>query len=332
MITLHGPEGVVAEGQACAARPLPPHGTWLDLEDPSEAETALAEQVTGLAVPSRSALSEVQNSRRLNRRRDAFYLSTPMVSFRDDDLSLRPLGFVLTPERLLTVRFQPLAAFDTVKARQAERDGPASSVETFLALNEELIDRMADSLETMSDELDSLSTRIFTFDTSANGHGRRDASAPKRRDLALRRLLRAIGRRGKALAKLRASLLGLGRILPYVAGEAETWLKAEEKARFESLRLDVASLDEFETRLSETVQFLLDATLGLINMEQNNTFRVLTVVSVIGIPPTLMASVYGMNFKHMPELDWTFGYPFGLAVIVASALVPAVYFKLKGWF
>ncbi len=332
MITLHGPEGVVAEGQACAARPLPPHGTWLDLEDPSEAETSLAEAVTGLAVPSRQALSEVQNSRRLNRRRDAFYLSTPMVSFRDDDLTLRPLGFVLTPERLLTVRFQPLAAFDTVKARQAERDGPASSVETFLALVEELIDRMADSLETMSDELDSLSTRIFTFDTSANGHGRRDASAPKRRDLALRRLLRAIGRRGKALAKLRASLLGLGRILPYVAGETEGWLRPEEKARFESLRLDVASLDEFETRLSETVQFLLDATLGLINMEQNNTFRVLTVVSVIGIPPTLMASVYGMNFKHMPELDWTFGYPFGLAVIAASALIPAVYFKLKGWF
>ncbi|TNC10797.1 magnesium transporter CorA [Methylobacterium terricola] len=330
MITLHGAEGVVAEGQACAA--LPAHGTWLDLDDPSEAETALAEAVTGLAVPSRAALSEVQNSRRLNRRRDAFYLSTPMVAFRDDDLTLRPLGFVLTPERLLTIRFQPLAAFDTVKARQAERDGPASSVETFLALIEELVDRMADTLETTSDELDSLSTRIFTFDTSANGKARRDAAAPKRRDLALRRLLRAIGRRGKALAKLRASLLGLGRILPYVAGEAEGWLKPEEKARFESLRLDVSSLDEFETRLSETVQFLLDATLGLINMEQNNTFRVLTVVSVVGIPPTLMASVYGMNFKHMPELDWAWGYPYGLAVIVASALVPAVYFKLKGWF
>ncbi|MFH6785810.1 MULTISPECIES: magnesium transporter CorA family protein [Methylobacterium] len=337
MITLHGAEGVVAEGQACAAPPA--HGTWLDLEDPSEAETALAQSVTGLAVPSRAALSEVQNSRRLNRRRDAFYLSTPMVAFRDDDLSLRPLGFVLTPERLLTIRFQPLAAFDTVKARQAERDGPASSVETFLALIEELIDRMADTLETTSDELDSLSTRVFTFDVSANGNAnaRRDAAspppfAPKRRDLALRRLLRAIGRRGKALAKLRSSLLGLGRIVPYVAGEAESWLKAEERARFESLRLDIASLDEFETRLSETVQFLLDATLGLINMEQNNTFRVLTVVSVIGIPPTLMASVYGMNFKHMPELDWAWGYPYGLAVIALSALAPAVYFKMKGWF
>jgi magnesium transporter len=336
MITLHGSEGVVAEGQACAAQPLPPQGTWLDLDDPSEAETALAEAVTGLSVPSRAALSEVQNSRRLNRRRDAFYLSTPMISFRDDDLTLRPLGFVLTRERLLTVRFQPLAAFDTVKARQAERDGPASSVETFLALVEELVDRLADALETMSDELDSLSTRIFTFDVSANGSGRQEAAAksfaPKRRDLALRRLLRAIGRRGKGLAKLRASLLGLGRILPYVAAEAETWLTPEEKGRFESLRLDLASLDEFETRLSETVQFLLDATLGLINMEQNNTFRVLTVVSVIGIPPTLMASVYGMNFKHMPELDWALGYPFGLAVIGASALAPMIYFKLKGWF
>ncbi|GJD48700.1 Magnesium transport protein CorA [Methylobacterium crusticola] len=328
MITLHGPEGVVAEGAACAAHPVPSHATWLDLNDPSEAEIALAEEATGLQVPSRAALSEVQNSSRLHRRKDAFYLSVPMFSFDEADLSLSPLGFVLTRDRLLTVRFQRLAAFDAVKARQAEREGPASSVQVLLALVEELVDSMADTLETMSDQLDALSTRVFTFDVSAKGEG----AAPKRRDLALRRMLRAIGRRGKALAKLRASLLGLGRILPYVAGEAESWLRPEEKARFESLRLDVSSLDEFETRLSETVQFLLDATLGLINMEQNNTFRVLTVVSVIGIPPTLLASIYGMNFKHMPELDWAWGYPYGLALIALSALAPAVYFKLKGWF
>ncbi|WP_298967073.1 CorA family divalent cation transporter [uncultured Methylobacterium sp.] len=327
MISLHGPDGVVAEGEACRQRPVPHHATWLDLDDPSSAETALAEETMGVAVPTRAALSEIQTSSRLRRRRDALYLSTPMVSFDPNDLSLRPLGFVLTRDRLLTVRFQRLAAFEAVKAAQAERDGPASSTGVFLALVEQLTDSMADTLETMSDELDSLSTRVFNFDVSANGESR-----PKRRDLALRRLLRTIGRRGKALAKLRAALLGLGRLLPYVAGEAESWLKPEEKTRLDSLHLDVGSLDEFEARLSETVQFLLDATLGLINMEQNNTFRVLTVVSVIGIPPTLVASIYGMNFKVMPELDWAWGYPYGLALIAASALAPALYFKLKGWF
>ena len=76
---------------------------------------------------------------------------------------------------------------------------------------------------------------------------------------------------------------------------------------------------------------LLDAALGLINIEQNNTFRVLTVVSVVGIPPTLVASMYGMNFKNMPELSWAYGYPYGLALIVVSALAPVLYFRLKGW-
>ncbi|MFE1603042.1 CorA family divalent cation transporter [Methylobacterium sp. ID0610] len=325
MITLHGPGGVVAEGRACLAPP--PHATWLDLVDPNETEIALAEEATGLQVPSRAALSEVERSSRLRRRRDALYLSTPMVSFVPGDLSLRPLGFVLTRERLVSIRFQPLAAFDAVKQRQTEHDGPETSIGVFGALIAELVDAMADGLEAMSDALDALSTRVFHFD-GARGEG----SAPKRRDLALRRILGEIGRRGKALSKLRATLVGLDRMVPYVASEAEAWLKPEDRAHLDTLRLDIASLEEFETRLSETVQFLLDAALGLINIEQNNTFRVLTVVSIIGIPPTLIASLYGMNFKHMPELDWAWGYPYGLAAIALSALAPAVWFKLKGWF
>jgi magnesium transporter len=117
-----------------------------------------------------------------------------------------------------------------------------------------------------------------------------------------------------------------------VAGECESFTEGEADARFETIRRDIASLDEFETRLSENVQFLLDAALGLISIEQNNVFRVLTVVSVVGVPPTLIASMYGMNFKHMPELDWIYGYPYGLSLITLSALVPIVFFKIKGWF
>ena len=130
---------------------------------------------------------------------------------------------------------------------------------------------------------------------------------------------------------MRATLLAIGRTVPYVESEGEEWLPEEARPRLETVRRDVESLDEYEVHLSDKVQFLLDADLGLINIEQNDRFRILTVVSIVGIPPTFVASLYGMNFKHMPELDWTWGYPYGLAVIALSALAPAAWFWRKGW-
>ncbi|MGT2477779.1 CorA family divalent cation transporter [Methylobacterium oryzae CBMB20] len=163
--------------------------------------------------------------------------------------------------------------------------------------------------------------------------GRRlESPPPRRRDLALRRILRGISNRGKVLGKIRASLLGLERIVPFVAAACDG-LGLPEDARFETIKRDIESLDEFETRLAENVQFLLDAALGLITIEQNNVFRVLTVVSVVGVPPTLIASIYGMNFKHMP------GTGLGAristtrsALILLSAVAPIVYFHIRGWF
>lgn len=332
MISLQGPQGAVDHADLPSEERLPPHAIWIDLNDPSAEEAKRIEDTTGLRVPSRKALSEVENSSRLRRIKHGLSLSTPMITFDQADSLLKPLGFVITKDRLLTVRFHDLRAFAEVKKRIAEGDGAAAtSTEIFLLLMEELVDSLADSLEEMGADLDALSTRIFDFDVKT-GTANRESRAPRRRDVALRRILRSIGRRGKALGKIRSSLLGLERILPFVAGECETLLGAELEPRFESIRRDIASLDEFEIRLSENVQFLLDANLGLINMEQNNTFRVLTVVSAVGVPPTLVASLYGMNFKGMPELDWAWGYPYALALIAISALIPIVYFRIKGWF
>jgi magnesium transporter len=255
------------------------------------------------------------------------------VTFDRSDFTLKPLGFLLTPDHLVTVRFHDMRAIQAVRKRVEERDGDGStSTRMFLLVVEELVDNLADLLEEMSGDLDSLSTRIFDFDAGARPGARKgDNTAPKRRDLALRRLLRSVGRHGKSLAKVRASLLGLGRITAFTKSECGQILTEGDEPRFDTLAQDIASLDEFETRLSETVQFLLDATLGLINIEQNNAFRVLTVVSVVGVPPTLVASIYGMNFKHMPELDWVYGYPYGLALIVISAIAPLLYFRKRGW-
>ncbi|SFL31165.1 magnesium transporter CorA family protein [Methylorubrum salsuginis] len=333
MMSLHGPQGAVDAGSVRAAAALPDHAVWIDLNDPTAEEAACVETKTGIRVPSRAALSEVELSSRLRRNRDGLSLSTPMVTFDRSDFSLKPLGFLLNKTHLVTVRYHDMRAFAAVRKRVDEEGGDGSTgARMFLLVVEELVDNLADLLEEMSADLDNLSTRIFDFDASARPGARKgDATAPKRRDLALRRLLRTVGRHGKSLSKVRASLLGLERIVAFAKGECGQHLDEADAPRFETVARDIASLDEFETRLSETIQFLLDATLGLINVEQNNAFRILTVVSVVGVPPTLVASMYGMNFKHMPELDWVYGYPYGLALIAISAIVPLVYFKSKGW-
>jgi magnesium transporter len=94
----------------------------------------------------------------------------------------------------------------------------------------------------------------------------------------------------------------------------------------------VVSLSDYETHLSDKVQFVLDAVLGYISIEQNDLFKVLTIVSVVGVPPTLLAGIWGMNFKNMPELSWAWGYPLSWLAIVLSAILPLVWFKRRGWF
>lgn len=305
-------------------------GIWIDLLDPSPEEVARVERETGLSIPSRSALAEVESSSRLRRIKAGLSLSTPMITFERADSQLLPLGFLLTKDHLVTVRFHELRAFGSARKRLDEGEG-GDPGEILLLLLEELVDSLADALEEMAADLDSLSDRIFDFDVRGAHARRMENPPPRRRDLALRRILRGISRRGKVLGKVRASLLGLERIVPFVAGACEG-LELADDGRYDTLKRDIESLDEFETRLAENVQFLLDAALGLINIEQNNVFRVLTVVSVVGVPPTLIASIYGMNFKNMPELDWAYGYPYALGLILLSAVIPIVYFRIRGWF
>ncbi|GEP08367.1 magnesium transporter CorA family protein [Methylobacterium gnaphalii] len=334
MISLHGPQGPIEHAGAGEGAALPREAVWIDLLDPTEEEARRVEEATGLRVPTREALSEVESSSRLRRlKTGGLSLSSPMITFDRSNFVLKPIGFVLTKDHLVTIRFHELRAYETVKTRIAERDGDcANAVEIFLLIVEELVDGLADTLEEMSADLSSLSTRIFDFDpVDRSKSSKVGRLSPKRRDLALRRLLRSIGWQGKALGKVRASLLGLGRIVPFVKDSGAEQLDAEESPRFDTLSRDIVSLDEFETRQTETLQFLLDAALGLINIEQNNAFRILTVVSVVGIPPTLVASMYGMNFKHMPELEWIYGYPYGLSLIALSALIPIVVSRIKGW-
>ena len=307
---------------------LPPETVWIDLMKAEDDEIRYVERATGLQLPTYESLSEIESSSRLRSEAGTLYLSTPLV-FRAESGEPRatPVGFVLTPKILITVRFEPLSAFATFAERAARPKGVhASSVGAFVGVTEAMVDRMADVLERVGAELDEVSHRVF----------RADGTEPRRRravkeDADLREALRRVGRCGDLASKIRDSLLGIGRIVPYVTSMAADWLPGEVKPHLRTLHQDIVSLTDYDQHLTNKMQLLLDATLGLINTEQYNIIKVLTVVSVVGVPPTLVASMYGMNFHDMPELSWSYGYPFGLALIVLSAIGPLIWFKLRGW-
>ena len=301
---------------------------WFDLLDATAEEIAEVEHATGLHIPVRDELSEIETSSRLRVVGDALYLSTPLV-YRTEPARTpgsTPVGFVLTRSFLVTVRYAKLTAFTMFAERMAAEpasDGPSA----FVGLTDAIVDRMADVLETVGAELDQISHHIFSDQTREVSKLRR----PVNEDANLRVILRRIGHAGELTSKIRDGLLGVGRILPFVTTMRPAWFGGDLARRLETQRQDMVSITDYEAHLINKVQFLLDATMGLIGIAQNNVFKVLTVVSIIGIPPTLIAGIYGMNFKNIPEYDWAFGYQYGIAMLILSAVVPWVWIKWRGW-
>jgi len=296
---------------------------WIDLLKPEPAEIGFVERALGIELPTFEELSEIETSSRLRAEDGVIYLSSPLIyRATANNPQATPVGFVLTPDHLVSIRFEELQAFGTPAKQPA-----ATAAEAFAHLMEAVIDRIADILEHIAEELDTMSHRLFRAAPVDAKHRR-----PAREAASLRYMLRRVGNAGDLVSKIRDSLLSLSRIVPFVCGVAAMWLPDGVKARLETMRHDLTSLSDYDAHLVNKVQLLLDATLGLINVEQNDIIKVLTIVSVVGVPPTLVASMYGMNFKNMPELDWAWGYEWGLMLIFLSAVLPIVWFKMRGWF
>jgi len=328
-LALHscGPQGTLSEVDLSATA-LPDGIVWIDLLHPTEQETGFIERTTGLHIPTREELSEIETSSRLRNDKGVLYLSMPAVLRQNGQPVATPLGFVLSASHMITVRFEALPAFETFAIEiKTPEDIHPSSAGAFAGLLETIVDRMADVLEHVGGELDAVSHRVFRPKKKSDAQQR-----PSRAENDLRETMRAIGRAGDLISKIRDSLTGIGRLVPYTLGHCVAWMPHEVRTTLETLRSDVVSLNDYDGYLTSKVQFLLDATLGLINIEQNNIIKVLTVVSVVGVPPTLVASWYGMNFKTMPELDWAYGYPYVIVIALLSAILPIVYFRVRGWF
>lgn len=299
------------------------NSAWVDLVDPTDAERSAFEQAFGLRVPTKAELAEIETSSRLQIEKDALYLTAPLTfAAENQPWSLAPTGFVLSKRVLMTVRSAKSPSFDAVikELGTTEKFEPALA---FVRLLEELVDRMADLIEGSSRDLDDASHVVFRPDPQQFRLSREAAM--------LRQLMIRTGRTSERMARIHYTLVCLDRMAKFTADRAREWLAPEMTARLHAVSSDISSLVQFAEALVSRVQLLQDAATGIINVDQNDVMKVLTVASVVGIPPVLVVGVYGMNFKNMPELNWAWGYPYALALVVITALLPLIWFKWKDW-
>ncbi len=296
--------------------------TWIDLVDPTDAERATFEQTFGLRVPTKDELVEIETSSRLQIEKDALYMTAPLIFTADPGPWISvPTGFVLSKRVLLTVRSAKSVAVDNVTAELGPKNEFQASF-AFVRIIEALVDRLADLLEASSLDLDEASHSIFR---------QQNAKRLSRETAVLRRLMIRTGRTSEHMARIHYTLVCLDRMAKFAVDRGQKWIGHDMIVRLQAVSSDIASLVQFSEGLISRVQLLQDAVTGIINIDQNDVMKVLTIASVVGIPPVLVVGIYGMNFKNMPELDWAWGYPYALLMIVVTAALPLIWFKWKNW-
>lgn len=297
---------------------------WLDLNQPTREEEDYAERLTRIDVPTRDDLRDIEPSSRLYADENAIYLTASILCRADSTTPvLTDVAFVLTPTCLVTVRYDDPKSFKLFAAALCKLNGRATSAHLTLArLMETIADRTAEILEQAETRGDALLVRIFG----------ESSQAPRRREpKELERLLNEISAHHRLISKTRGSLATLSRVLTFLQTVEVVRQERDVKDLIKSTARDIQSLSEHASFLSGNITFLLDASLGLINVEQNAIIKIFSIASVVFLPPTLVASIYGMNFKYMPELEWATGYPSSLILMAISAIIPFLFFRWKGW-
>jgi magnesium transporter len=303
---------------------VPEDAVWIDLVHPATGEDKLIERRLGVAIPTREEMQEIEVSSRLYVEQNARFMTATLMCQSDTAApKTTPVTFILSGHRLVTVRYDDPRPFMIVSNKLARTCPPNVSGEAVLMdLLDAVIDRAADILERIGLEVDMVSHDIF--DPQANG--------ATTRTLSYNDILKAIGSKGDLTSKVRESLVSIGRLLLFLSNEAEglRWPK-DTRLQLQSMRRDIQSLSDHSTYLSNKITFLLDAMLGVVQIEQNNIIKIFSIAAVVLMPPTLIASIYGMNFRHMPELGWDYGYPFAIALMFTAAVLPYFIFKWMKW-
>jgi magnesium transporter len=302
---------------------LPENAVWIDLVHPTQAEDKAVERLAGIAVPTREDMQEIEISSRLYTENGARYMTATLMCNADTDMPrTTPVTFILSGHRLVTVRYDLPKPFALVENKLGRACSPGITGETVLMeLLDALIDRCADLLERAGADVDQVSHDIFEPVSERPNNTKRYSQ-----------ILIAIGRKGDLTSKVRESLVSIGRVVTFLSAAVEgvKWSK-DMREQLKTQQRDVVSLTDHASYLSNKITFVLDALLGVVNLEQNNIIKLFSVMAVVLMPPTLIASIYGMNFKDMPELDWSYGYPIAVVAMLAAAVVPYLIFKWKRW-
>ena len=324
MLRAYGP-GCKGELIDPAHKKIPDGATWIDLEEPTREEELLVERCVGLAVPTPEEMAEIEPSSRLYAQNGALYMTiSALYGVEDSNPASCPIGFVLTDRRLVTVRYvtpKPVRIFSENVRR--EPNMAPDALTALCGLLDSIIDRLADELEKVGEEIEKISTHIFSSRLDAR-------RIPADR---LTALLTRIGQTQLLLAKIRETETSTNRALAFLSGtpRLRSEKSADAREHVASLSADTASLGDHSVFLANHLYFLLDASVGLISIEQNAAMKLFSWAAVIFLPPTLIAGIYGMNFHFLPELHWKYGYPFALGLMLASAVLPLWYLKRRGW-
>ena len=310
-------EVAVAEGI------LPEGAVWIDMVDPTRDEELFIEKAIGIGVPTREEMDEIEPSSRLYEENGAIFMTATIATgIIKENPESHAVSFILTPRHLITVRYVDVPSFDRF-ASHAERSPVLceSSAMALVHLLDSVVDRLADGIEHIGRDIDAISRQAFR---RARARNQQRVS-----NLALQSLLVRIGSTQDSLNKARDSAVSLSRALGYLAFAAPK--TPNIAGHIKTLTRDLASLTDHASYLGNNITFLLDASLGLISIEQNAVLKIFSVGAIVFMPPTLVAGIYGMNFVHMPELQWVAGYPWALGLMLLSAILPYAFFRWRGW-
>ena len=317
---------VAGDLDATAIPPDAERAVWYSLVNPTKAEGEFVEARLGIDIPTRAEMDDIEPSARLYNEEGAEFMTIiALYNAETEEPQKTPITFVLRRDQLVTVRYadpRPFLLFERLCTRPTAN--PYTSGEkVMLGLIEAIIDRLAQLLETTGNEIDQISREVFRNKTRNVTRKARD----------LQELIERIGKKGDILSLARESLVSIARLSSFhqTADTADPRTARELRQELKMLQRDAAALSDHAAFLNTKINFLLDATLGLINLEQNQIIKIFSVAAVVFLPPTLVASIYGMNYDVMPELHWPLGYPFALGLMVVSAVLPYLFFKRKGW-
>lgn len=304
--------------------PIPAGSVWIDLMNPTKVDDRKVEDHLGISIPTREEMHDLEPSEIIYTENGAHYMTARIICQSDTNVpKLADVTFILTEAALVTVRYDEPGAFGIFLNRVTKPGGcgvePAAVIE---GLIEAIVDRAAEVLRGVGDKVDTASRSIFE-----------GKSADVEQNSAYQGVLRKIGQYEHIISNVRESMVSIERVLLFLSANFKRPKKAASGFSPEwrtSIR-DVQAIEEHATFLSSKLQFMLNATLGLVGLEQNKIIKLFSVVAVVLMPPTLIASIYGMNFEKMPELKWDYGYPMSLGMMIVAAILPYLFFRWKKW-